>query len=114
MTTARAGRSRISPPHNNQMLANNWRTGSSGWKRGLRSPETPAFSSPRSYHLDIRGRVTVGRGDLGVAKPGPESSRDPCVAAQGDSGSAREARDIMWRRNCGTAGPGRRHAASAT
>ena len=47
VTTARAGRAAISPPHNNQMLANNRRTESSGRKRGLRSPETPAFSSPR-------------------------------------------------------------------
>jgi transposase len=47
VTTARAGRAAIPPPHNNQMLANNLRTESSGRKRGLRSPETPAFSSPR-------------------------------------------------------------------
>ena len=47
VTTARDGRAAIPPPHNNQMLANNRRTESSGRKRGLRSPETPAFSSPR-------------------------------------------------------------------
>ena len=114
MTTARAGRSRISPPHNNQMLANNWRTGSSGWKRGLRSPETPAFSSPRSYHLDIRGRVTVGRGDLGVAKPGPELSKIPAWRRRVIPGP-HERHEIL----CGggfAARPasGRRHAASAT
>jgi hypothetical protein len=47
VTPARACGVRISSPHNNQMLFSSCRTASFGRKRALRSPETPAFSSPR-------------------------------------------------------------------
>ncbi len=47
LTPASAGHGWIPPPHNNQMLSRSWRMASFGRNRALRSPETPAFSTPR-------------------------------------------------------------------
>ncbi len=49
------------------MLSSSRRTASFGWKRALRSLETPAFTRPRRI---ISTSAAVGCGELGVAEPG--------------------------------------------
>ena len=64
------GHARFPPPHNIQMLSSSRRTASFGWKRALAVARDARLHETAPHHLDVRGGVAVGCGDLCVAEPG--------------------------------------------